>query len=98
MIEDPMAAPEKRSFTIPLEQASYIDRLVASGSYASASEVVRAGLRALQERDLAVERWLREEVAPTYDAMQADPSRGIPVDEVASTLRRHHMKRLRTTM
>jgi hypothetical protein len=32
--------------------------------------VVPAGLRALQERDAAVERWLREEVAPVYDATQ----------------------------
>jgi antitoxin ParD1/3/4 len=36
--------------------------------------VIRAGLRALQERDAAFERWLREEVVPTYDATKADPS------------------------
>ena len=45
---------------------------------ASASEVVRAGLRALQERDAAVERWLREEVAPVCDAMQAEPGAASP--------------------
>ncbi|MGH7069311.1 MAG: type II toxin-antitoxin system ParD family antitoxin [Acetobacteraceae bacterium] len=50
----------------PAEQASYIDAQVAKGAYASASEVVRAGLRALQERDAATERWLRDEVVPAY--------------------------------
>src|SRR3977135_1488839 len=71
-----MAGPPKRTFSLPAEQADYIDALVASGTYASASEVVRAGLRALQERDAAVERWLREGVVPVYDAMKADRAGG----------------------
>jgi len=59
--------------SLPAAQASYIDALVEAGTYASASEVVRAGLRALQEREAAVERWLRDEVAPTYDAVTGSP-------------------------
>ena len=90
-----MAAVEKRTVSLPAEQASYIDAQVAQGTYASASEVVRAGLRALQERDAAVERWLREEVAPAYDAMQADPARAIPATQVLQNLRAHHAKRLK---
>ena len=78
---------EKRTISLPPAQASYIDALVEADTYASVSEVVRAGLRALQERDAAVERWLREEVAPAYDAIQADPSRGIPLAQVRETLR-----------
>ena len=91
-----MPSSEKRTVSLPAEQASYIDALVASGTYATASEVVRAGLRALQERDTAVERWLREEVAPVYDAMQADPARGIPADKVMAAIRTHHAARLKT--
>ncbi len=68
-----MALAEKRTVSLLPEQASYIDALVSRGSYASAREVVRPGLRALQEREAAVERWLREVVAPGYDAMQAAP-------------------------
>lgn len=91
-----MAAVEKRTVSLPAEQAGYIDAQVANGTYVSASEVVRAGLRALQERDAAVERWLREEVAPVYDAMQADPARAIPADQVFQTVRAHHAKLLKT--
>jgi len=90
-----MLSVEKRTISLPPAQASYIDALVDTGTYASASEVVRAGLRALQERDAAVERWLHEEVVPVYDAMQADPARGIPADQVVAALRAHHADRLK---
>jgi antitoxin ParD1/3/4 len=83
-----MPETRKRSFTLPSQQAEYIDAKVASGAYASASDVVRAGLRALQERDAAIERWLANEVAPVYDAMKADPSRAIPAETVFSNLRK----------
>ena len=85
-----MPIVEKRTISLPSMQARYIDALVESGTYASASEVVRAGLRALQERDAVVERWLRDEVIPVYDAMQADPSRGIAPDQVLAAMRAHH--------
>ncbi|MDX1574615.1 MAG: type II toxin-antitoxin system ParD family antitoxin [Kiloniellales bacterium] len=90
-----MAAPEKRTISLPVEQARYIDSLVESGTYATASEVVRAGLRALQERDVAVERWLREDVLPVYDALEADPDRAIPTEQVLAALRAHHARRLK---
>lgn len=89
-----MSATEKRTFSLPAEQAAFIDRLVESGYYATSSEVIRAGLRALQERDAAVERWLREEVVPTYDAWKADPSGGISAEDMAERARKRHEARL----
>jgi len=89
-----MSNVEKRTVSLPEEHAAFIDRLVASGAYASGSEVVRAGLRALQERDAAVDRWLREEVAPVYDAMQADPERARSLADVFADVREHHARRL----
>jgi antitoxin ParD1/3/4 len=88
-----VTSTQKRTFSLSAAQSKYIDKLVKSGGYASGSEVVRAGLRALKERDAAMEQWLREEVAPVYDAYQADPSRGIPAEKVFDEVRRHHAVR-----
>ncbi|MCY0092997.1 type II toxin-antitoxin system ParD family antitoxin [Hoeflea ulvae] len=84
---------DKRTISLPNEHADYIDQKVNSGDYASASEVVRAGLRALQERDRAIEEWLRNQVAPAHDAMLADPSRGIPAQSVFDDVRERHAQK-----
>ncbi len=91
-----MAPTEKRAFDLPPEQSDYIDRLVNSGTYASANDVIRAGLRALQDQDEAVERWLREGVAPVYDAMKENPGRAIPTETVFARLRAHHETRVKS--
>lgn len=79
-----MTKVSKRTFSLPAEQAAYIDAKVDSGAYATSSEVIRAGLRALQERDAAVERWLQDEVAPVYDAMKANPERKLSAKSIFS--------------
>jgi antitoxin ParD1/3/4 len=92
-----MPSVAKRTFSLPHEQADYIDSLVASGNYASSSEVIRAGLRALQERDAAVDRWLRDEVVPVATAMQADPSRAIAAETVFGEIRALHRRRVKSS-
>ena len=88
-----MARPEKRTISLPPELAIYIDNLVASGTYASVSEVVRAGIRALRERDAAVDRWMRDTVAGTYDAMRAAPGSELSAEDVQAEL--HARNRVR---
>lgn len=44
-----MANATKRTIDLAAEQAAYIDAKIASGAYASPSEVVGAGLRALAD-------------------------------------------------
>ena len=88
-----MSTIAKRTFSLPAEHAAFIDAKVASGDYASASEVIRAGLRALQERDLAVERWLRDEVAPVYDRMKADPKCALDAKTIFAKVQAHHRVR-----
>ncbi|MBL8596692.1 MAG: type II toxin-antitoxin system ParD family antitoxin [Devosia sp.] len=76
----------KRTFSLTEEQAKFIDSMVESGGFATGSEVVRDGLRAMQEYEAAIERWLHEEVVPTLRELDADPSRARPVDEVFAEL------------
>jgi antitoxin ParD1/3/4 len=92
-----MTDRETRTVPLPAEEAEYVDSLVASGAYASASEVVRAGLQALQQREASIERWLRDEVVPVYDAMQRDPRRAISGREVTAALDSHHAERQKSS-
>lgn len=81
-----MRTTQQLSITLPTEMAQKVKARVASGDYASESEVIREGLRALDERDAVVEKWLREEVLPTYNAHKANPGDTLSMDEVFERL------------
>ncbi len=87
-----MRSTRQLSITLPNEMAELIRAKVASGEYATESEVIRDGLRTLLARDRAMEDWLREKVAPAYDALKADPSRGVSVEHVRGTLSAQYRK------
>ena len=88
-----MPGVEKRTVSLSSDQAAFIDSKIRSGDYATASEVVRAGLRALRERDEAVACWLSNEVAASYDAIKANPDPAISVDEALEAIRIHQTGR-----
>jgi len=88
----PMRSTQQLSITLPNEMAEQVRAKVATGEYATESEVIRDGLRALLAQDRAVESWLRDQVGPAHDAMKADPSRAVTVAEVRSTLAAAHQK------
>ena len=75
-----MRTTQSLSITLPIEMAEMVKAKVASGEYASESEVIRDGLRTLAARDAVVEQWLREQVAPTYDILKTG-ARTISLDE-----------------
>ncbi len=85
-----MRTTQQFSVTLPVEMANLVKTKVAMGEYASESEVIRDGLRALLARDRAVDNWLAQEVGPAYDALQADPSRAISSDQVRARLAAQH--------
>jgi len=87
-----MRTTQQFSITLPNEMANVVKTKVAGGEYATESEVIRDGLRALMARDRAVENWLHQEVGPAYDALKADPRRAVPIDQVRSRLAAQHKK------
>ncbi len=89
-----MRSTQQLSITLPKEMAEMVRAKVAAGEYATESEVIRDGLRTLLARDRAMEAWLREKVAPAYDAMKADPSQARSVKQVRAALSAKHRKAL----
>ncbi|WP_287786408.1 type II toxin-antitoxin system ParD family antitoxin [Acidiphilium sp.] len=87
-----MRSTQQLSITLPKDMAQLIRAKVEAGEYASESEVIRDGLRTLLARDRVVESWLRDQVAPAYDSMKADPSRAVSIEEVRATLAAEHAK------
>ncbi len=85
-----MRTTKQLSITLPNEMASVVRSKVETGEYASESEVIRDGLRALIARDRAVENWLQVQVGPAYDAMKLDPSRAVTVGNVRARLAAEH--------
>lgn len=87
-----MRTTQQLSITLPNDMASLVKTKVSTGEYASESEVIRDGLRALMARDRAVENWLLNTVGPAYDALKADPSRAVTADQICARLTAEHAK------
>jgi putative addiction module CopG family antidote len=87
-----MRTTQQMSITLPNDMADAVRAKVQAGEYASESEVIRDGLRALMARDLAVESWLHNQVGLAYDALKADPSRFVTVEQVRKRLIAEHTK------
>lgn len=88
-----MRTTQQFSITLPNEMANVVKAKVQAGEYATESEVIRDGLRALMARDKAVENWLQAQVGTAYDALKADPSRAVSVAQVRDRLAVEHSKR-----
>jgi antitoxin ParD1/3/4 len=73
------------------ELQEHVDARVRSGAYASASEVIRAAVRALDREETAVTEWLRQRV----DEALSDPRPSVPARTVFKRLRDHHARKTR---
>ena len=73
-----MPAPAEKPVTVSLgKMGGLARRLVEEGRYASVSEVMRAGLRALEREEAALDELIKEKVAEAL----ADPRPPIPMEE-----------------
>ncbi|WP_105440597.1 type II toxin-antitoxin system ParD family antitoxin [Neorhizobium sp. T25_13] len=76
-----------RSITLTLgKQQEVLDAMVESGDYDSASEAVRAALRALERERDALDEIMRLKVQEAMD----DPRPSIPAAKVFAELREFH--------
>jgi antitoxin ParD1/3/4 len=81
-----------RPITVTLgDLHDHVEARVKSGAYASASEVVRAAIRALDREEAAVNDWLRQKVEEAF----ADPRPNVPPSDVFKRLRAHHAERMK---
>ena len=69
--------------TLGSDQKAFIEGRIQTKGYASASEVVRAGLRALEREEAHLDDWMREKIRESLDDLR--PS--VPAQEVFDRLR-----------
>lgn len=77
---------KKLTIEISDDLANFAQAKVAAGDYASVDEAVAAGVRNLQEHDAMIDRWLRDEVMPTYERWKAGLEKTYTADEVFDKL------------
>jgi antitoxin ParD1/3/4 len=71
------------------EMKARVDERVRTGRYASASEVLRAGLRALDREEAALDNWMRLKVQEAFE----DPRPRLSLAEAFADVRAHAAKR-----
>lgn len=84
-----MSNPKALSITLPQDLADMVEAKVKSGEFENESAVVAEGLRVIADHDLSIEKWLVDEVVPTYDAMTASPQTALTAEETWLQLEQH---------
>lgn len=85
-----MRTSKPLTVTLGKQQRS-VDERLESGAYDSASEVIRAALRALDREERVMNEVMRAKVREALD----DPRPGILADEVFARLERKHVERMK---
>jgi putative addiction module CopG family antidote len=91
-----MRASKPLTVTLTKQLAARVKARVKSGEYASESEVIREGLRALEDQEEAVKHWLQTEARKRLKEHEADPDNVISAAAMRAKLRAHIAKRRAT--
>ena len=81
-----MRSTRQFSITLPNEMADAVRTRVEAGAYATESEVIRDGLRALFARERAMEAWLRTDVVASARELDRAPGRALSLEAVRNHL------------
>lgn len=82
----PMRGKEQYSIVPTHEMAEQTRFEYESGECASENELIPGRLHAIQLHEGPLDSWLRQQVAPVYDAMRANPSRAVSIEKVRASL------------
>ena len=77
---------KKLTIELPEELANYASAKVTAGEYASLDDAVAAGMRKLKDHDDFIDRWVREEVIPSYEKWLADGKPVLTEEEVSDSV------------
>lgn len=78
----PRRSSEPLTVTLPTAQKAFVEERIRLGRFASASEVIRAGLRALEREEAHLDEWMREKVREALN----DPRPFVPAEDVLERL------------
>lgn len=82
----------KRNFALTEQDEKLIEQQLATGRFADATDVVRAGLEMLADMRDDTDRWLDEDIARRVAEADDDPSILRPAEDVFAALEAHHAR------
>jgi antitoxin ParD1/3/4 len=82
----PMDSARQFNVTLPPAIAEIVEAKIRSGAYASVSDLLCDGVQALLDRAQPLEKWLREDVVAGHHEYLADPTKGVPAEDVLERL------------
>ncbi len=88
-----MESSTRLSIELPQDLAAAVRERVASGKYASESEVVAEGLALLAERDEPLHPDIEAQLASGYDAWKSDPADVLSLRDAAARLQKEAERR-----
>jgi putative addiction module CopG family antidote len=83
--------------TLSDEEMKFVQERIAAGEFSSESEVVATGLQRLQEEASERDRWEQEVLIPRLVRMEAEPSTGIPLEQLMEHLEERRRRRLKAS-
>ena len=92
-----MAQRHEVTITLSDEAIAFVKAKLATGEYASESDVIEHELESARLEDEERRRWEREELIPVLDELERNPSATLTADQVREHLRAAREERLKAS-